>query len=227
MMKGPMNLLTPFRVWLCVTGLLFGFVFTEFMIHAPAPAHASAIGGTVLAPGQALQYIFRSGFYYPAQGGTTVINGSLANGTEFAEPFFVPVTTTFTAIDTYVITGGTSGSVIRFGIYADSGGRPGNLVLDCGSQPATSSSSPVEATILQTLTPGLYWLSITGQGGPVSQPVVEVFALNVVPIGYSANTQLVGPAGTYFRTGITGSLSNWSGATTTGGITVEIAMKVQ
>lgn len=179
-----------------------------------------------LQSGQAPQFRFRSGFYYPVQAGGVSGTGILTQGIEFADPFYVPTTTTFTRMATWIITGGAAGAVVRFGIYADNGGRPGNIILDAATVASTTSAAVAEVTINQSLTSGTYWVSLTGQVA-ASGGTTPVYAVNAIPVGYDVNTELSGTAGAYIRTGITGALGNWSGPATTTGGAVTIALKVQ
>jgi hypothetical protein len=179
-----------------------------------------------LISGQAPQYTFRSGFYYPVQGGTSSpVNIIQTNGTESGMPFFVPTTTTFTRMAVWVVTAGSAGAVARFGIYQDNGGRPGNLVLDGGTAATTSSGAVAEVTISQSLTPGKYWVSCVPQGAPVTGATFQFYLYNSVGVGYDTNTEIVNGAGAYSRTGITGALTNWSGTATTAAGIMNIALK--
>ena len=75
----------------------------------------------------------------------------------YAIPFFVPVTATYTTIAIEVTTL-KAGSNIRLGIYRDSGGVPGALVLDAGTV-SGGAVALVSIVIAQSLTPGWYWLA--------------------------------------------------------------------
>lgn len=198
------------------------------LVTVPPAVQANIVSGLPLLRGMAPQFQFRSGFYYPVQGGAGgATSGTYTNGAEFADPFFVPTTTTFTRIATWIAGAGSAGSVVRFGIYADNAGRPGNLVLDAGTAASTSILSVAEATISQSLTQGQYWVSVVGQGAPVTPPTSSVYSYNTVGVGYDTNTQMANAAGSYTRTGITGALTNWSGTATTVSVAVTIALKVQ
>ena len=73
----------------------------------------------------------------------------------YAMPFFVPTTTTYTAISIEVTTL-KAGASIQLGIYRDSGGAPGALVLDAGNVSAAATGLKT-IVIAQTLAPGWYW----------------------------------------------------------------------
>ena len=130
-------------------------------VRTPPVGASNISNGVAVTTGQAPQYTYRSGFYYPVQGGTGgAVNIIQTNGTESAMPFFVPTTTTFTKMVVWVVTAGSAGAVVRFGIYLDNGGRPGNLLLDGGTAATTSTGAPAEVTISQTLNAGQYWVCL-------------------------------------------------------------------
>ena len=71
----------------------------------------------------------------------------------------------FDRISVFSTLAGTSGAVVRLGIYAsDSGGQPDALVLDAGTVDGTATGI-LAITISQTLQPGNYWLASVVQGG--------------------------------------------------------------
>jgi len=74
----------------------------------------------------------------------------------YAMPFFVPTTTPYTSISIEVSTL-KAGASIQLGIYRDSSGVPGALVLDAGNVSAAATGLKT-IVIAQTLTPGWYWL---------------------------------------------------------------------
>jgi hypothetical protein len=102
-----------------------------------------------------------SGYYYRPAGSNSSV--SPAEDRVGFLPLFVPTTTTFDRMA--IRTGGTfSGSgVVRLGIYSDSNGVPGSLVLDAGTVATSAASTTYEITISQTVAPGLYWLAFCSQ----------------------------------------------------------------
>jgi hypothetical protein len=67
---------------------------------------------------------------------------------------------------------GAAGSLLRYGIYADSDGTPVTRILDAGTVPADVSVH-TRRTITLTgvvLDEGMYWLGVVSQGGPATQP---------------------------------------------------------
>lgn len=73
-----------------------------------------------------------------------------------AMPIFIPKTITIDRIGINV-TGSDSGNECRLGIYNDSNGLPGSLLLDAGNV-SVGSTGLKEITISQELTKGWYWL---------------------------------------------------------------------
>jgi hypothetical protein len=68
----------------------------------------------------------------------------------------------FDRIGIQVTSAGTTGAVIRMGVYASSGGVPTVLIVDAGTIAADAIGSK-EATISTTLEPGLHWTAIAAQ----------------------------------------------------------------
>lgn len=80
-----------------------------------------------------------------------------------------------------VTSAGTTGAVVRLGIYEDNGeNNPGALLVDAGTVDATTTGVK-ELTISQTLEPGLYWLVAVNQGTPSTTPVLRYAASQAVP----------------------------------------------
>jgi hypothetical protein len=106
---------------------------------------------------------FVSGAFYknPGSNGNGFV-GSL-NSTNFGH-FYVGATTSFDRIG--CTTGAfTTAGTARLGIYTDSGGKPGNLVLDAGVVNFSAGNTSYLITINQSLTPGWYWLAHNMQSG--------------------------------------------------------------
>lgn len=81
--------------------------------------------------------------------------------TLYGMPFVVSTTTKFDTIECEVTTGGAS-SNIRLGLYRDTGNvYPGALIFDSGNldSSTTGAKSATITAALQTLQPGLYWLT--------------------------------------------------------------------
>ena len=91
---------------------------------------------------------------------------TLVVDTLYAMPFLTDETRAFDRISIQVTTAGAAGKLARLGIYSDSGGLPGALVLDAGTV-SVASTGGKEININQTLTPGWYWLVCLSDGTPI------------------------------------------------------------
>lgn len=105
---------------------------------------------------------------------------------------FSPVTAgTLEGVGLYVVTAGSAGTVIRFGIYDSGPGQdiPVNLVADYGTVSGTSSATMQTITGLSTaLDNRLYWLVVCAQVGTTTSPIVRITAEQSVGIGITTAT---------------------------------------
>ncbi len=91
-------------------------------------------------------------------------------GTAFAIPFLVqsewpPVV----GIGISIYTQGSSGAVVRLGLYKDNGKQyPGKLIIDGGTVAVTTAANQSVDIPATTLIPGLYWKIVAPQGAPVT-----------------------------------------------------------
>jgi hypothetical protein len=161
---------------------------TNLGLGTAATAAASAFA-PFNTPGM---HIYRTGGGYastPLYGPRgTVVPGEAAI---IFSPLMAPATTSIDRIGIEVTSAGTASvSVCRLGIWADSGGAPGTLVLDAGTV-ATDSTGLKEITISQALTLGtLYWLGVVPQGAAATRPTITGSfyngpVMNVANPGYS------------------------------------------
>jgi hypothetical protein len=73
-----------------------------------------------------------------------------------------------------VTSGGSVGSVVRLGIWADSNVATKTLILDAGTVDGTQIAAH-EITINHTIaTAGVYWLSAVSQGDPATRPTMRM-----------------------------------------------------
>jgi hypothetical protein len=102
-----------------------------------------------------------------SSGGQTV--GGFTQGTLCFTPMMLAVGRTADRIGIEVTTAGTAAvSVHRIGIWGDTAGVPGTLLVDAGTV-ATDSTGLKEVTISQALAARtLYWLGVVQQGSPAS-----------------------------------------------------------
>jgi hypothetical protein len=147
-----------------------------------------------------------SGRYYDPQFwlAATVNAGSIVvAGRLYAVPMLIPATVTIDRIGISVTSGSGAATTARLGIYDDdaSGSLPDTLLLDCGTV-LTDAIAPVEATISQSLTAGLWWFAVVFE----STPQVRQYGSNPISnLGNSAiNTSAV--ANYYYGTHAYGAL---------------------
>jgi hypothetical protein len=125
-------------------------------------------------------------------------------------PRHIPESATWDRIGSHVTVGAAS-SVLRWGIYADSNGYPGALLLDTGAAPGTVDSSVTglrEATISHTLAAGRYWIGAVAQGGA---PTVHSIPAQMARGAGLSSSEIVNNGGSavgYFLDAITGALPN-------------------
>lgn len=114
--------------------------------------------------------VYATGYYY-TYANTTNTTLTFTKDLMYLIPFYVPSTTTFTRIAVSLTgTAGSTGSVIRLGIYdSDSNNFPNNLVVDGGTV-ATTTTGSKSVTISQSLSKGLYWLASVAQVATTTQP---------------------------------------------------------
>lgn len=107
--------------------------------------------------------ILASGFY-TTWGGANVPgeSGAIADGVLYFLRFPVNRACTLDRIG-LEITVAAASSVVRLGIYGDTNGAPGTLILDAGTIDSTGTGFK-EITISQAITPGVIWLCAVPQG---------------------------------------------------------------
>ena len=124
------------------------------------------------------------GRFYGSQlgvGGLATVVHTL--NTLFATPFHVPQTQTYTVIGIEVTTL-TAGN-LRLGIYRDSSGAPGALVLDAGVV-TTGTTGAKTIVISQQLTAGHYWLASVSDAGPTLRGYTTAASLHW--LGFTSGT---------------------------------------
>lgn len=96
------------------------------------------------------------------------------NGQLSFVPVMFPVATTADRIGIEVVTAGSAGSVHRLGIWANSSGVPGTLLVDAGTVDSTTTGAK-ELTISQSIAANtLYWAGVAQQGNPTTRAVIRV-----------------------------------------------------
>lgn len=171
----------------------------------------------LIAPGA-----YTSGNYYfcnsPGNNGTSI---TLGNNILRVSPMQVSISLSITKLWIDISVLGEANSVFRVGIYADTGtGRPGALVLDCGTISTGTGNAGTVATIggvastneiaaVLTLAPGRYWVGGAVQGASTTQPTLRTSAnadlAPTGPLGSTLPVQNVVSRG-FAQTAISGAL---------------------
>lgn len=87
-----------------------------------------------------------------------------------------------------VQTAGSAGALVRLGLYADAGGKPGALLLDAGTVDATVAGVKTIAVNNLVLPVGPIWTAVVNQGAAATLPVLYGTGTGVaegVPLGTS------------------------------------------
>lgn len=137
---------------------------TTFGRSLLAVADAAAARSTISAP--PIKKGLVSGRWYTGRR----VPGTLATATFtptqnriYFAPFDIEVATAFQSMFAWVITAQAS-NTFRLGIYGDTSGAPGALIVDAGTIDASSTGAKT-VSISVTANPGRLWLAIVQQGG--------------------------------------------------------------
>jgi hypothetical protein len=152
----------------------------------------------------------KSGGIYPP-GHPTSQNGSLAEGEMVAHPFDWRPGLGLAAIYAFVNTAGSTGAVIRLGVYADDNGRPTTLLFGGGTISAESTGVKQADPNLSTATLAVtrrLWLACAVQGGASTRPVMKLGTgrLPGINTGTTASTSFDGNVNGFTTSGVTGAL---------------------
>lgn len=109
----------------------------------------------------------------------------------YASPICVPIPTALSGIGIEVTTFATGN--VRVGIYRDSAGAPGALVVDSGAISTGTSNGFKSAVISNTLAPGWYWLAGVFSATPGVRAIVNTSAAHL--LGFSSGTDTTIHAG--------------------------------
>jgi hypothetical protein len=107
--------------------------------------------------------------YYASLGGTVAAKALATTNLMFATPFPIERSATADRIGVHV-TANVASSTVRLGIFGDTGGNPGSLILDAGTVDSSTTGFK-EITISQALTPIRVWLVAVQQGGATNVSV--------------------------------------------------------
>lgn len=171
-------------------------------------------------PGDGYPAIVKSGSSYWHGAGTAFGTTQFTEAQLRVTPLYLPLGGTVAALGLEITTPGSAGSVYRVGVYGDSGGVPGTLLLDTGAIDTTQAAGFYSVTVNQVLDPGLYWVGAAPQGGAATVATIRsISAINyTLPYGPSAQSGSSGSLAGFSLGSQTGALSNWSGLTTAGSV---------
>jgi hypothetical protein len=157
-------------------------------------------------------------YMFTASSGVAGTSATQGVGTLRLSPWRVQSALSIDRIGAEITSAGDAASLLRIGIYADTGNcYPGALVLDAGTIAGDSATVQNCANVSLTLAPGLYWV-----GGAVQntsgQPTVRITATWTPPASISLGSSIpsanVSAAG-YSQTSVTGALPATFSATVT------------
>lgn len=152
----------------------------------------------------------RSGNYMRVpQVAISLTSASASSGALYAVPFLLTETVTVTKLGVMLWALGSTGALIRLGIYNDANGYPGTVAVDAGTMDASPTGGAITTIKAITLgssvalSPGTYWSAFVIQGSPSTTPNVicvaaasSIVSLATIPAGL----------GGYTTTGVTGAL---------------------
>jgi hypothetical protein len=99
-----------------------------------------------------------TGLYYRSPVQYNIASAPVVNRTNYL-PIFFPTTTTIDRIGCLTASTFSGTASVRLGIYNDTNGRPGTLLLDAGTVAPTAASTGYQITISQVLSPGVWWVA--------------------------------------------------------------------
>ncbi|SRR6266498_1688756 len=171
------------RVWLLKQ---LGLTSLTGAANTEADLQAALYGA---AGGLASNRLMAVGRYYPAGSAQGPATNALTLSQMVLVPFEAGEVFTADRITCEVTVAGTTGNVVRMGIYSsDADGLPSVLLVDAGAVDATIAGGK-EIAISTKLNPGINWLAIVAQIGVA--PTVRADVANHNP--YVSNNAL--PAG--------------------------------
>jgi hypothetical protein len=118
-----------------------------------------------------------------------------------------------------VTSAGDAGSLLRIGVYADTGNSyPGALILDAGTIAGDSATVQDITGLTLTLAPGIYWIGGAVQLVTVTQPTVRILgSVYTCPVPLGSTSISAGQAVHGFsQSSVTGALpSTFTSSVTT------------
>jgi len=144
-----------------------------------------------------------TGVYYQPPGFDSAFHNAVHTlNQEWCVAFPISRDETITSL-TVRVTGAVATSVLRLGLRLDNGGKPGTLLLDAGTVD-TASTGNKSVSISQAVTPGLIWVSMTGQ---VAAPdMYQMLCDYGVLTAYRGQNPDFNYSAGYYATGVSGAL---------------------
>ena len=109
---------------------------------------------------------------------TAVQTVALTLNRSYATAIYVPSGSSIDRVAIEVTSAGGTGSVVRFGLYTDSDGKPGSKLFDAGTVDTAASTGFKELTVSwRNLDGGWYWILTVpqvGTGPTVRQPAAPM-----------------------------------------------------
>lgn len=136
-------------------------------------------------------------------------NETIANNVQHFTPVFIPKTATYDRLQILTIGTFSGTATVRLGIYNDSNGQPGTLLLDAGTVSCTAATTAYTITINQSLNAGVYWLSACTQGAATTNTFYG-YSNNTATSYWSAPRTAINASPTmgWTQSGITGAFAN-------------------
>lgn len=140
-------------------------VYSPYVLAAQYAADQATQNANIIPP-------LKTGYWRNVPFGAPATLVLIANRTYYV-PIDCTVATAIDRVGTEITGAGAAGSVLRLGLFNDSGnGIPGTVNADWGTVIGTAAGV-VSIVIAKTLPLGRSWLAITGQGAPATQPTVR------------------------------------------------------
>jgi hypothetical protein len=126
-----------------------------------------------------------TGLYYTTPFSALTTGAVIAN-TLYAEPFFASATKTFSKISIDVTA--FAGTNCELGVYNNSSGQPGTLLIDAGHVSSGSNGQQELTGAAIALTPGWYWLAVGCDGTPTLESGATANGISSGLVGMAAGT---------------------------------------
>jgi hypothetical protein len=186
-----------------------------------------ALASRIAAPA-----VYTSGQYFFCNSQNNSATGQTTNNSVRVSPWFVTETVTVSSLFCDYTVAGNASSVFRFGIWNDSSGKPGTLVLDDDYTVAVDGTPAVTEIVLSptlTLAPGLYWVGGAVQGAATTQPTMRTVNANAIlgaiPLGSSLPTGVTAGFG-WLHANVTGAFGTFNASPSVTGLAPRIGFKV-